>query len=75
VLPEVPPQLPALSLDFGPGFDGLEDGAWVEYGGGEEEAEGDRYEDGGEQGEGPEDEWVGKSRLYMENEVPGECEK
>jgi len=75
VLPEVPPQLPALSLDFGPGFDGLEDGAWVEYGGGEEEAEGDRYEDGGEQGEGVEDEWVGKSRLYMENEVPGECEK
>jgi len=65
----VPPQLPALALDFGAGFEGLEDGAWVEYGGGGEEADGDVEEHEGEQGNGVEDGWVGKSRLDMEHEV------
>jgi len=69
----VPPQLPALSLDFGAGFEGLEDGAWVEYGGGEEEeeqeeergAEERRNGDEDERGNGVEDEWVGRSRLEL----------
>jgi len=67
-------------LDFGAGFEGLEDGAWVEYGGGEEddgepeaEERGDGHgdEDGDEDGRGDgngngvQDEWVGRSRLEL----------
>jgi len=72
----VPPQLPALTLDFGAGFEGLEDGAWVEYGGGEDddgeleaEERGDGHGDEDGRGDGHEngvqDEWVGRSRLEL----------
>lgn len=72
--------MPALSLDFGAGFEGLEDGAWVEYGGGEEEEEEEEVEMGEKRdedvdedahgnGNGVEDEWVGRSRLELVEDV------